>query len=152
MVQTKRGTITWRWLLKLGFQVKVKLRLSVLQVGFDLWCRYAAAHINNTLYQSRPWHRRCEAYLVKLEAWYLEAELDLPVRQCQRATPTDLGLRQAYVQLRQIESLRGQTSGQAYCSPGPSCDPHVGLQALECAVKTLWAPLPSRLHEQILHL
>jgi hypothetical protein len=107
MVQTQRGTITWRWLLKLGCQVKVELRLSVLQADFDLWCRYTAAHINNTLYQARPWHWRCEAYLVQLETWYLEAELDLPVRQGQGATPVDLGLRQADMQVRQIESLRG---------------------------------------------
>jgi len=61
-------------------------------------------------------------------------------------------LRQAYVQVRQIESLRGQAPGQAHVSPGPSCDPDLGLQALERAVKTLWTPLPSRLHEQILQL
>jgi hypothetical protein len=28
----------------------------------------------------------------------------------------------------------------------------MGLQALQRAVKTFWTPLPSRLHEQILHL
>jgi hypothetical protein len=98
MVQTERGTVTQR--LKLGCQVKVELRLSILQAGFDLWCRHTAAYIKNTLHQSRQWRWRCEAYLIKPEARHVEAELDLPVRQGQRATPADLGLRQAYVQVR----------------------------------------------------
>jgi len=63
----------------LGCQVKVELRLSVLQVGFDLWYRHTAADVNNALHQSRPWRRRGEAYLIKPEARHLEAELDLPV-------------------------------------------------------------------------
>ena len=54
--------------------------------------------------------------------------------------------------MRQIELLRGQAPGQAHFSPGPSCDPDVGLQALQRAVKTLRTPLASRLHEQVLHL
>jgi hypothetical protein len=91
MLQTKRGTITLR--LKLGCQVKIELRLSIVQAGFDLWCRHAAAYINRTLYQ--PWQgcRWCEAYLVQLQARHLDTELDLPVRQRQRATATHLGLR-----------------------------------------------------------
>src|SRR5262245_9244760 len=152
MIQTQRYTVTLRWLLKLGCQVNIELRLSVLQVGFDLGGRHTAAYVNNTLYPLRPWRRRYEAYLVKLEARYLEAKLDLPVWQCQRATPTDLGLRQTYVQVRQTEPLRGQTPGQAHFSLGPSCDPNVGLQALERAVKTLRPPLPRRLHEHVLRL
>src|SRR5207248_11245294 len=67
-------------------------------------------------------------------------------------TPADLRLRQAYVQVCQIKSLRGQAPGQAHVSAGPSWAPDVGLQVLQRTVKTLRAPLPSRLHEQILHL
>src|SRR2546425_7442501 len=90
MVQTQRGTVTRR--LQLGCQVKVELRLSVLQVGFDLWCRHTAAYVNNALHQSRQWRRRCEAYFIKPEAWQVEAELDLQVRQGQRGNPPGFGL------------------------------------------------------------
>jgi hypothetical protein len=74
------------------------------------------------------------------------------VRQCQRATAADFGLRQAYLQVRQIEALRSQAPGQAHFRLGPSCDSDVGLQALECAIKTFRTPLPSRLHQKLLHL
>ena len=59
-------------------------------------------------------------YLIKPETRHLEAELDLLVRQCQRAIAADLGLRQAYIQVRQIESLRGQAPVQAHFEPGAS--------------------------------
>src|SRR5207253_19921 len=112
------------------------------QVGFNLWCRHAAAYLKNALHQARPGRWRCEAYLVQPQARHLEAALDLPVRQCQRATPADLRLRQAYVQVGQIESLWGQAPGQAHVSPGPSWAPDVGLQVLQRTLKPLRAPLP----------
>jgi len=86
IVQAESGAITWHGRLQLGGQCSVQLPASVLQAGFDLWCRHTAAYLNDALHQWRQWRRESETHLVKLEAWNVEVELDLLLWQRQGAT------------------------------------------------------------------
>jgi hypothetical protein len=85
-VQAERGTIARHWRLQLGCQVNVELPLGIVQAGCDLWGRHTAVYLQNALDQLWPWHRRRKAELIKSEARHIETELDMPVRQGQRAT------------------------------------------------------------------
>src|SRR2546427_1979227 len=86
IVQAESAAITRHGLLQLRGQCCVQLPPSILQAGLDLWCWHTAAYLNGALHQWRQGCRRNKTYLVKPEAWNVEAELDVLLWQCQGAT------------------------------------------------------------------
>src|SRR5258706_4317553 len=86
IVQAEGAAIARHGLLQLRSQCGVQLPPRILQAGLDLWGWHTAAHLNNALHQRRQGCRRNKTYLVKPEAWNVEAELDVLLWQCQEAT------------------------------------------------------------------